>query len=116
MFALYYEQENGRLTWIASCQDVRSARNVAQVYSTGAQRPVVCIYNAADGTTRRCCFFRDGQEINLDDPFENPDVETRQYDARDTIGRAQDEANMWNMARTTSRTIKTARISTKTSA
>lgn len=76
MFALYYEQDSGRLTWIASCQDVRSARNVAQVYSTGAQRPVVCVYNAADGSTRRCCLFRDGQEMALDYPFENPDLET----------------------------------------
>ena len=63
MFALYYQKESGRLTWIASCQDARSARNVAQVYSTGAQRPVVCVYNATDGSTRRCCLFRDGQEI-----------------------------------------------------
>ncbi len=75
MFVLYYEQDSGRLTWIASCQDVRSARNVAQVYSTGAQRPVVCVYNAADGSTRRCCMFRDGLEMGLDYPFENPDVE-----------------------------------------
>lgn len=77
MFALYYEQENGRLTWLASCQDVRSARNVAQVYSTGAQRPVVCVHNGADGSTRRCCLFRDGAEIALDYPFENPDADNQ---------------------------------------
>jgi hypothetical protein len=62
MFALYYEQEDGRLTWIASCQEVRSARNIAQVYSTGTARPVVCIYNGHDGTTRRWCVYRDGSE------------------------------------------------------
>ena len=62
MFALYYEQEDGRLTWIASCQEVRSARNIAQVYSTGAARPVVCIYNGQDGSTRRWCMYRDGIE------------------------------------------------------
>ncbi len=94
MFALYYEQENGRLTWIASCQDVRSARNVAQVYSTGAQRPVACVYNGADGTTRRCCLFRNGQEITREDPFENPDVDIPQDDAPDSAGGGQDDANV----------------------
>jgi len=74
MFALYYEQDDGRLTWIASCQDVRSARNVAQVYSTGKADPVVCIYNGADGTTRRSCLFRNGQEIALDFPFAQTDA------------------------------------------
>lgn len=74
MFALYYEQEDGRLNWIASCQEVRSARNVAQIYSTGVHRPVVCVYNAADGSTQRCYEFREGQELGSDDPFENPDT------------------------------------------
>lgn len=64
MFALYYEQEDGRLTWIASCQEVRSARNVAQIYSTGTPRPVVCIYNGQDGTTRRWCMYRNGIETD----------------------------------------------------
>ena len=73
VYALYYEQDDGRLTRIASCQDVRSARNVAQVYSTGAHRPVVCVYNGADGSTRRCCLFNNGAEIALDYPFQGPD-------------------------------------------
>lgn len=90
MFALYYEQENGRLTWIASCQDVRSARNVAQVYSTGAQRPVVCFYNGADGSTQRCCLFRNGHEISLAYPFENPD---RIQVANDEADVAPDDQN-----------------------
>jgi len=62
MFALYYEQDDGRLTWIASCQDVRSARNIAQIYSTGNEWPVVCFYNGSQGTTSRCCHFKDGLE------------------------------------------------------
>lgn len=63
MFALYYEEADGRLIWIASCQDVRSARNLAQVYSTGSDRPVVTVFNGADGTTRRHAAYRNGQEI-----------------------------------------------------
>ncbi len=73
MFALYYEQDDGRLSWIASCQDVRSARNLAQVYSTDAKRPVVCIYNGANGTARRSCLYRDRKKIPLDFPFNDPD-------------------------------------------
>ena len=92
MFALYYDQDSGRLTWIASCQDVRSARNVAQVYSTGEQLPVVFVYNAADGSTRRCCMFRDGLEIALDCPFENPDTESGEsQDAGDDSQRADNQ-------------------------
>jgi hypothetical protein len=60
MFALYYEQDNGRLTWIASCHDVRSARNLAQVYSSGSEWAVTCIYNGGNGTTRRCCTYKKG--------------------------------------------------------
>ncbi len=73
MFILYYEQEDGRLSWIASCQDVRSARNVAQIYSSGAEYPVVCIYNDSIGTTRRSCLFKNGQEVFSAYPFEAED-------------------------------------------
>jgi hypothetical protein len=73
MFALYYEQDDGRLVWIASCQDVRSARNVAQIYSTGHEWPVVCIYNDNQGATSRCCLYNNGQEIVTGFPFAAPD-------------------------------------------
>jgi hypothetical protein len=72
MFALYYQQDDGCMTWIASCQDVRSARNVAQVYSTGKLDAVVCVYNGADGTTRRSCVFRNGQEAAAAFPIDGP--------------------------------------------
>jgi len=73
MFALYYEQDNGHLIWIASCQDARSARNVAQIYSTDAEHPVVCIYNDSRGTTRRSCLYKNGQEIFTAFPFDPPE-------------------------------------------
>ena len=62
MFALYYEEADGRLIWIAGCHDIRSARNIAQVYSTGSDRPVVTVLNSADGTTTRCSTHHNGQE------------------------------------------------------
>ena len=70
MFALYYELDDGRLTWIASCQDVRSARNMAQVYSTGAEWSVTCIYNDRNGTTRRCCTYTNGHPA-IEYPFDD---------------------------------------------
>ena len=70
MFALYYELGDGRLTWIASCQESRSARNLAQVYSTGSEWPVVCIYNDGNGTTRRSCTYKNGTPA-IEYPFEN---------------------------------------------
>ena len=79
MFALYYEQDNGHLIWIASCQDARSARNVAQIYSTDSAHAVVCIYNDGNGTTRRSCLYKNGQEIFTAYPFAPPG-ETQGHD------------------------------------
>jgi hypothetical protein len=71
MFALYYEQDDGRLTWIAACHDVRSARNLAQIHSAGSEQPVVCIFNDASGGTHRCGMFHAGREM-MGSPYMDP--------------------------------------------
>ncbi len=73
MFALYYEQDDGRLNWIASCHDVRSARHLAQVYSTGSAIPVVCVYNDNLGETKHCGIYKDGKEM-MGSPYMDPQV------------------------------------------
>jgi len=71
MFALYYEQDDGRLNWIASCHDVRYARHLAQVYSGGSATPVVCVYNDNQGGTKRCGIYRAGNEV-MGSPYMDP--------------------------------------------
>lgn len=71
MFALYYEQDDGRLNWIASCHDVRSARHLAQVYSSGSAAPVVCVYNDNLGETKHCGIYKDGREM-MGSPYTDP--------------------------------------------
>lgn len=75
MFALYYEQDDGRLNWIASCHDVRSARHLAQVYSTGSAASVVCVYNDNQGGTKHCGIYKDGKEM-MGSPYMNTQVLT----------------------------------------
>lgn len=81
MFALYYEHEDGHLSWIAACHDGRSARNLAQIYSSGSIDPVVCIYNDQSGTTRRYGAFRDGREIE-GSPLPPAAVDSRPQDGK----------------------------------
>lgn len=71
MFALYYEQGDGRLNWIAACHDVRSARRLAQVYSTGSAASVLCVYNDNQGRTKHCGIYREGKEI-MGSPYVDP--------------------------------------------